>query len=289
MDPSFQHDLTLYSSIVITVAGILGNSLILLVISKKEFRRVPMFRFLICSTTSDTVTLFFLWGSVFHGFVRRDSDNISCKLFSVLNYLFYHLSTYIMVLCSIERVLSLKNPDLKFFKKFKNQFLLILIIFVALIVLNLPSYFLNTVAIISNDTWCVYLENIPFIDFYVDLYLSIISAFLPFLLMAGCSAIVAHHLLTKRPLQLTKQYKKDKHFVKVIVCLDIFFLVSNLPFYTVSITYDLLNIHYDLLYDIVNITCYIYNSFNFFVYLIVNKRFRKKFIKLFSFRNLFDY
>jgi hypothetical protein len=98
-----------------------------------------MFRFLICSTTSDTVTLFFLSGSLFHGFVKRDSDNISCKLFNVLNYLFYHLSTYIMVLCSIERVLSLKNPDLKFFKKFKNQFLLILIIFVALIVLNLPS------------------------------------------------------------------------------------------------------------------------------------------------------
>jgi hypothetical protein len=247
MDPTFEHDLTLYSSILITVAGILGNSLILLVISKKEFRRVPMFRFLICSTISDTITLFFLWGSVFHELVRRDSDNISCKLFSVLNYLFYHLSTYIMVLCSIERVISLKIPDLKFFKKFKNQFLLILIIFILLIVLNLPSYFFNTVAIISNDTWCVYVENIPYIDFYVDLYLSIISAFLPFLLMAGCSALVAHHLLTKIPLQLTRQYKKDKHFIKVIFCLDIFFLISNLPFYTVSITYDLLDIQYDLL------------------------------------------
>jgi hypothetical protein len=107
--------------------------------------------------------------------------------------------------------------------------------------------------------------------------------------MVVCSAIVAHHLLTKIPLQLTRQYKKDKHFVKVIVCPDIFFLVSNLPFYTVSITYDLLNIHYDLLYDIVNIICYIYNSFNFFVYLIVNKRFRKKFMKLLSFKKLFDY
>ena len=289
MDPNFEADLTLYSSIVITIVGILGNSSVLFIISQKEFRLVPMFRFLICSTIIDTITLFFIWTSVFGEFVNHDTENISCKLFSVFHYLFYNISTYIMVLCSIERAISLKKPHLKFFKNLKNQFLLILIIFVLLILANLPSYFFNEIISNSNETWCDYLDNNAKIGFYMGLYLSVISAFLPFLLMATCTAYVAHHLLTKRMLTPGRQNKKDRRFIKVILTLDLFFLISNLPFYTVSVIYDLLDIHFDLLYDLVNILSYTYSSFNFFVFLISNTRFRTKFIELIYCKKFFRY
>ena len=54
------------SSVTMTTIAIIGNTAVILILSKKEFRKEPLFRYLIICTIIGTLNVGMIWPSLFH-------------------------------------------------------------------------------------------------------------------------------------------------------------------------------------------------------------------------------
>jgi hypothetical protein len=101
-------NLTLSTSIIFSVIGLIGNSLSVFIIIKKQFRRVSFFRYLAFSIINDTIVLITMWLYTIPDYFQTSS--IGCKLTQYFGFLFYQFCPWIEVVSSIDRVISVKYP-----------------------------------------------------------------------------------------------------------------------------------------------------------------------------------
>ena len=72
------------ASILFTVIGIVGNTIVIFILTKPRFRKESTFRFLIISTIASSIKLLTTWSITFYETVLI--DDLKCKILSYLGH-----------------------------------------------------------------------------------------------------------------------------------------------------------------------------------------------------------
>ena len=285
IDPIIAYDFNFISTTVLTAIGLVGNSLVVFILSRPEFLKVPMFRYLIAATIFDTINVLLSWPSVYPDAFQVNNLPISCKLYIYLFYIPFQASPWIIALSSVDRYLSIKYPkSLNFRNQFKYQLLAIIIILIGILLIDIPFYIYHDV--LSNETGCVPTEYK--IEFYLDVLDALISTIIPFIIMI-LSTILTSCLIVSQKAKLqkdnSKKFQKEMQLIKVLLAMDIYFLICNLPYCILTIVDDVLAINYfgTFSFYILNALTYVFSSCDFIIYFSFNKLFRKHFLSMISY------
>ena len=288
---SVDNDFTFITSIFLTMVGLPGNSITILILSSSKMREISMFRYLIISMVNDSLVLVTMWFSTLPNMFLADS--MCCKLSLYLSNLFYNYSAWIVVLNLIDRLIIVKCPTkFRFRDQLKFQALLLLTTFMVIILATIPFYIYSDINTRINITSCG--TNSPETEFYVEFSGALVGVIVPFVLMIILTTLIGNQLIKKsRNLESRKKFKKEIRLIKLMISMSLFFLIFNLPYYIQQLIHTGLSFNnralfisnyiFNLIFNITNQLCYIYNSFGFFVCLFCNKVFRNYLYSKFSF------
>ena len=182
-------DFTLSVSIILSIIGLIGNSTSIFIITKEQFRRASLFRYLAFSLINDTFVLVTMW--LYTLPVVFQMTSLGCKLTQYFGFLFYQVCPWIIVAGSIDRVFSVKFPTkYKFRTKLKFQ------------IFYMPLYLNYDIQTQLNQTICTINNN--HIQFYTDLASFLVSVIIPFIIMIVCTSTIGLHMIKNKKKVITK-------------------------------------------------------------------------------------
>jgi len=195
-------------------------------------------------------------------------------------------SGWIIVLTSVDTFLSVKYPTkFQFVKSFKAQIIIIL----SLSVLFCSLYSTDWIYMVINPEFgCLVVKaktaktSKKAKTFYLNIILGCLSIIFPFLFMLLTNILIFLQLLKKSQIN-RNNFKRAKNLFRVSVGLNFLFLISTMPALIVFLISNLSNVVFSsspVFFLFLNLLSYIYYSLDFFVYLIANRLFRKKFYDL---------
>ena len=280
---NIDHYLVKISLIVLTIIGIIGNSLVFYILTRKKFLKESIFRYFIASEIVASLSLVLVWMHYVPILLKWDVPVLFCKIYSTMLSVFYSFYPWISVLNSIDRLLTLKYPfGFKFIKKFKYQASALLIVLLALILVNIPRVLYIEKK--ENPKLCV------FNDLKIGLFISVenlfISNIIPLIIMLISTFLIISFLIKQKRklIQNRINYRREKDFIKSVLTMDLWFILLYSPYCILFVLRFLMNSNYsnntdlwNLLLDSSIILAYFETSCNFFVYLLCNKLFRRYF------------
>ena len=110
---------------------------------------------------------------------------------------------------------------------------------------------------------------------------TLLATLIPGILMIVSTILIYKKLSDQR--KKLNQTKKEFSFLKILISLYVFFLVCTVPFALSAISCYIMKKPFfgSLLYEITNYLATLYVSFDFFVYIFSNRRFRDECAKMF--------
>ena len=277
-----QLELTLISSVVLTVIGLFGNLLVVYILRKPQFSNKSIFRYLVATSINNCLVLMTLWPYTLSGVYVNFISSISCKFIQYFGYLFYLVCPGILVINSIDRLISVKYPTrYKFRKRKKFQLFVLLTIFICMIILNIPFYLYNDVNT-DNPIRSICSITDPHIKYNIDQIFSLITLFIPFIITVLSMVLIRNHLSLHRNLflQNRKKLRQKIEIIKLTFAINIFYLICNAPYWIQEIIFDLYDLngirqnHSNIIFLITNYFTYVQNSLTFFIFVFFNKKFR---------------
>ena len=121
------------------------------------------------------------------------------------------------------------------------------------------------------------------VEFSMDLFNAFQATFIPFLLMILITVLTARELFISRKKFNKQKFRNEIKFIKVLLAMNFFFLVTNLPYSILNVYYYTIGISNFIdtfLYDAFLFLNNIYYSCDFFVFFMSNRLFREYFFKL---------
>ena len=283
--PNHIYYFNLISTIVLTVFGIIGNSLVIFILNKKKLRKVPIFRYLTLSTISDTINVILMWPSIFDFLINNQLFN--CKIFRFFAYLPYQFSAWMICVSSVDRFLSVKYPyRFKIRNKLRFQVSIVSVVFIGLISVDLPYAFYNKINTSNNISLCSYDDESVKIGFYLDILNGLTTLVVPFIVMVISTILITHQLIKlKKGLDKNrKEFDREMKFAKVALSMDLWFVLCTLPYFLLTIISDATNdtsYRRNTIHGFAFLTnCF--SSLNFMVFILCNQLFRNYFIKIFN-------
>ena len=279
---------------VVLVMGAIGNIFSFIIFSRDKFRKTSFSLYFRVLAFSDTFTLLYIINDIPNVLYGQDLQNRSyfwCKTFRYWLYAIAPVSGWLLVVISLDRMLSIIRPNkFLFLKKKQTQATICfvnlaynLIFYIPLIVYkdyqeqeNLNSS--NLTEIIYK---CVNLEQEKIVD-WLDLFNSTI---LPFLIMAISTSITVTKLFKSRSKTTaeakpnTKLKQRDTKFAITSVALNLFFFIFNLPVCVLYLLADFIyieDVDYVLIFCVTLITYYLNFGVVFYVNLVTNSMFRNE-------------
>jgi hypothetical protein len=219
-------------------------------------------------------------------FLKVNVSVLFCQIYTFLIYFAYSFYSWVNVVNSVDRLLTIKYPRrFEWFKRFKYQLLILIVIALILFLINIPrTLFIKQ----SDQIVCVIKDNQ--IGFLLNLVNLIISNILPFIIILFSTAILLYYLFTQKFKlhQLIVNYKREKEFVKNVFAMDIWFIIFFSPYCIMGFLLFTLNssIIQSKLWETA-FNCGIFLSYleatcNFFVYFCCNNLFRSYFLSMFK-------
>ena len=272
----------LVTAILFSVFCLIGNSLVLLILTKPKFLEYPLFRYLIVATVAETISVLFIWASGFPNVFGINSYDINCTMYVYLSILFLQTGPWINVLSSVDRYLSVKFPTKFYFRKqFKFQAIAVSVIFGLIILIDIP--YLMYLQVINNVC-----GPTPLIGLYLTIALNgNMHCFLPSIIMITTNGMTIHQLVVKRKILNKVQFNRQVQLSKVLFSINFVFIVFNLP-YTIYIAVQYLlgvNFFVTFGYRVVVVLQKIDYSCIFIVYYFSNKVFREQVQSMFCLKN----
>ena len=270
---NIQTILNLSLSTTFTMIGILGNTIVLIILSRPEFRKESTFRYLIVSTLGSTVKVFFTWPLGFPDFFMITQIDLVCKIVSYTSFIAGRWMPWVNSLSAIDRYLAVRFPHkLKWRTQAKCQAIAVIAVFVLLLLLDLPFFFYVEKPL--NQTGCVVdQEN----GMFIGAWNILITIVIPVTTM-----IIFTYLTTRRLIKRKRHFNKrdftmEKRYFKVLLWLNIYLIICYLPFSIIAAITTILKIEFfgTVAYNITAIFTNSYASLDFFVYLSSNKLFRE--------------
>lgn len=281
------HLLKYTCSIILFAIGTYGNLISLIIYLRKQFRTQSIGTYLSCLSLFN---LFAILSLLFDIFKFEWTRNVQfCRYYVYLHYINLQYCSWILVLNSFDHLVSVSMAiRIKIIKKKSFQIAILAIVFILLLILNLPI-----------SIYAVYNERILGCDlsnevgYLVDIVDMFVCTLIPFIIMSICTVIMIYKLFSFKKSLATRQSRKRKtQFARTVIGINLIFLVCNLP---ISIVLIILNYYtyagklaplarakLKLVYRVFHIVMYIHNAIPFIIYMIFNRLFRKDFYKLFS-------
>ena len=268
--------------IVFLVIGVIGNCLTFYILSKPKFLKESIFRYFLFSEIVSTLILLEVCAYMISKLLFNISETSStiCKIISPLIYTIHEIYPWISVLNSIDRFLCIKYKSrFKFIKKFKNQALAVVLIFIFFILINIPRSIFSEST--NNEIKCA--MNDRKIGLFMNISHLIISNLIPFFIMLCCTFLLLHFMVShKKRLQqnIEINFNREKDFVKGVLTMDLWFLVLYTPLCLMklsiySLDFNSVNLEiWKLCYDTALLLTIIEASCNIFLYYFCNILFR---------------
>lgn len=286
--------INLYYPIILSLMVTIGNLISYVVFSTPTFKNNTSCFFIKIKLINDVFNVYVgTWRYVFLGTTGTEVKNISATWCYVMMISVSYIdpsSSWLNVLSSLDRLVIVLKPtvyrsiSLKSFRRFQRIIVCCMYLTLALIVFparvishkfNVNVKILNNNSTLTTGT-CATVN--PIADF-LNIILTIIA---PFVVMIICSLIMGISLIRSK-LKINKNHisRKSLTFIETIVCLDVFFLVFNLPkyvlnFMTSKTDWIILGI------QLTTVVKYSFNSLSVVFFLSVNSLFRENFFLLFS-------
>ena len=275
-----------YYAPILLLLGFIGNTIVILVFRSKNIRKLSFSKFVMFMTISDTMGLIVILEKFLNdiSFISmRNISDFSCQFFVYLAYAFNPISAWLMAYISFERFISIRFPTKSLsLKKESIQNIIILSVYLFNFVINLPFLILAKLNEMEseNGTYC----DLPStkaadIMIVIDLFNSTV---LPFILMFLNTILLSYTIFKSRSRTVSKSklYKKDNQrkkkdfkFVFTSICLNLSFLLLNLPLLIAEFVDGLL---------VVSRLYFANFAIQFFIHYISNSLFRSEFKKLFK-------
>ena len=270
---------------VLTFVGIIGNSLVLFILTRKKFRSISMFRYYSFVTVFETLQIPIIWIYIFSDFILINKYEIVCKLTQYFSNLFGVFLSWMSAIISIDRYIGVKYSTKYLFRNnFGFQFTIIACLLLVSSMVSVPYYYFDNIYSLGNVTQCNYAED-PWIGIKLDIVLLVAYLLSPFSISVTFSCLTAYQLIQKKKILHVKNFNKEKRYLKVLISMDLFYLICYLQWCVYTILNDVFSIqnYYPsfmaILYSISIFLFYVYQSFSFFVYFLSNKQFRSFFLK----------
>lgn len=287
---TFFYNINKYYSLPLIILGTIGNSITFYIYSRKEFQKTSTAFYFAYSTIIDTLCLFF--GSLkrfLEGLNEREirnSSNLVCKLTIYMNYSLVHISSWILVLISFDRLISSRIFSREFQKR-KNQIIAIALLSILIFVSNIYLPIKVGLIEIGNQTYCDY-KNMN-TSFIISIYDLLVSVLVPFLIIAVTNFLIAFKLYKSKLkiLDIKQSYKITRVYAFTIIGKNLLFLILNLPLCVVILYAHIFRHDFDTSYEIWahNVLYgffYVLNDLNYAVNAIlhfsINPNYRKYFI-----------
>ena len=277
---------------ILVVVGIIGNLLTLLILGKKKNRRSQSISFLLSLAVSDTLLILTgnlsEWIRIMWKIDIRSSNAVMCKVHVFLTYFSIHFSSWILVLFTVERTISVLAPhkvrmwcDRR--KERKSIFVL------AVILAGLNGHFLVGIVHKYNSYTMRYCagSSESYINFLNDVYTKIdlcVAFVIPALIIIIGNTIIVVKLArrTKSHQQMVASAQAKHPLTAVLILLNVVFILSMGPsamfllFYANLIDKNLNIETATLIYNIVNVLAGLNASMNFILYILSGSKFRKE-------------
>jgi hypothetical protein len=272
---------------IIYILGFLGNVVSFIIFSQKRFKNTIFdvyFRTLnIIYSFTITYTLFDYFNYQFDANVQTISW-LFCRFNLYLIYSIAPVAAYLLVVISLDRMLSTKYPSKYLMRKNKRIQILVCIFF---LIYNLIYYiplavyqsYEETFNNLTNMTDVKCTLNDGGVVYWMDLFN---STLIPFIFMTAFSTITVRHLFKSRLNISNRINQKDYRFAITSISMNVCFFVLNSPIVIVPLVFNYVIIDsklYDLLYVIAIIPYYIDFGLIFYINIFVNSLFRQQFFE----------
>ncbi|XP_045194643.2 thyrotropin-releasing hormone receptor-like [Mercenaria mercenaria] len=289
----------------VIVFGVLGNFLGILTWSRGCYRNTSTAALLIALAIADTAVLTIpaleRWLHRVIFFMIRNDNIVTCKIWAFLSYFGPTISSWIIVIVTAERLVSIWFPLKVFFVCTRKKALFVVLgICLLMAALYLPiiinatlikkenignQFYVNSTDITSYLIICDAPENEPFRNVYVPLLMWLDMGFLfivPFLLIVIGNILILYKLyksntiLTEEGHDISDRSKVTNSFTVQAITASATFFVCLFPVtcYQVAGTITEYRLP-DYADDIIHILLYAKSAFNFIIYCAIGSVFRK--------------
>jgi hypothetical protein len=283
----FNYYFNLSTSILIALIGIPGNIFVFCVYSRKKYRNVAMFRYLmvsvVCGTIQILLNCFFVSASVY---IQND---IFCKISTYFQYISCGFVAWVTAVISIDRYFNVKYPRKYLFRnEFSFQLTILFIAFITTLLVYSPVIFHYNLVFNSvlNSTVCGFFDSRS--EFIINVSSCILSLFVPFSIMMILTFLATRNLMKLKSNMNINVLKNELKLLEILLGLDLFFFSCYFPYYTCILTFNYLSLgHNSKSQTILNFSIFIKNfyfSSNFCLLFWCNKVFRKHFFSLIKIR-----
>ena len=287
-----------YVEFVMGIIGVIGNSLVILVFSRKPLRKYSYSFYCIIMAISDICLMSYIFiewiGYKFDAYLDATTP-LFCKIVRFIPFYFADFSINLLTLIAIDRMLTIVYPN-RFLMTKKRWFQILIVAISALIVvlvnIIIPLYFdlieVNTTnssqtirictiepGILNTEMW-ITITNVLLVNIIINNWLNIKT--IRFIMASRRRVKAARN---------SSSSLRDRKFAICSVCLNLGSMIFKLPFYISLLIIGYSNMSFEeitLIVKITSIITYIDNGFSLFINIMVNSLFYIEFLRLFGFR-----
>lgn len=284
--------------------GVFGNILNLIVLRRMHFEKNPTLILLFLLSVTDIAVLLVglprYWARDAFQFDLRTVSQFSCKFSLFLIYISMQLSSWILVLVSVIRViktvLPLRYPKTKIRVTRKNTLTVFCIVVIALCIINFHFFITNGVITEDGEVSCTSLTpDFRNFDEYVFVYIDfLMMSVFPAIIIIVCNIFIYFVLknMKQRRASTTSTDKVTSDSVsrvtRMLFVTSSYFVISTAPIslhfivdsYVRPGSDDLTQAKLDMSFTVLYLFQFSHFVINFYCYTVTNKRFRRSVKKL---------
>ena len=216
-----------YGTTIVSGFGIVRNLVNILIYLRKELRTgvLSYYNFLISiSNILAYVTVLFFYFPLTIGLNSYvNISDFSCSSLTFASRVFTQMSIWINVGITFDRFFCVTFPDrFRFINNKKKLSWITLIVFLVLLILNVPNIFYKI-----NQNVCTSTSLVVFIR---NLEIALFRTILPAVLHIVLSAVLINKLFKWRSgVHSNMSDERDRRFTRIVIALNVFFCLTELP------------------------------------------------------------
>ena len=295
---SVSNDMIKYFVLISSAIGIPCNIISIFIFARLLKNKTNMGFLYVCQCTVDLFLLLVMllvvrsWPTVFYYNFLNMSDGL-CKFITYLKRFTLHISSWMPVLITFDRlifVLHGQDQKFKFMKRKRYLSLIILVMFICLAIADIPNLFFELAATKIGNTNCSGSFGIVFSS---DMISTFLRTYIPLFLMFCCNIIMKRKIFGNKRSTIKRRAsvnQKENQFTFAVMAYDVYFFVINSPlavfyiFYDVNLYTGALTGDYGATYNLIYYTfvnlSFLQQTLSFFMNFAFNKLFRSEILNL---------